>query len=177
MEQLQLTEKPATPAKSYRIPRYRVFLVKEDVDKALYDRFANSQDIHRFARTLFQHGDREEMWALLLDSKNRLIGTSLISVGSLSTSLVHPREAMKPAVTMRIDHRENWRDAVRCTAAAVIFTHNHPSGDAAPSREDRECTKRLVDAGKVLGIRVLDHVICGDSDYFSFADAGQINCE
>jgi DNA repair protein RadC len=120
----------------------------------------------------FQYGDREEMWALLLDSKNRLIGTSLISVGSLSTSLVHPREAMKPAVSPKIDNKENWRNAVQCSAAAVIFCHNHPSGDPAPSREDRDCTKRLVEAGKLLGIRVLDHVIIGDNDYFSFADAG-----
>ncbi len=73
---------------------------------------------------------------------------------------MHPREAFKPAVLL-----EN--------AAAVVFMHNHPSGDPAPSREDRECTNRLMAAAKILGIRVLDHVIFGgETDYFSFADAG-----
>jgi DNA repair protein RadC len=71
---------------------------------------------------------------------------------------VHPREAAKPAVVHN--------------AAAVIGIHNHPSGDAAPSIEDRQCTERLAQAFKLLGIRLLDHIIIGESDYFSFADAG-----
>ena len=63
-----------------------------------------------------------------------------------------------------------------CTAA-LIFLHNHPSGDPAPSREDRECTQRLIRAGQILGIRVLDHIVLGHDDYFSFADAGLLNEE
>jgi DNA repair protein RadC len=60
------------------------------------------------------------------------------------------------------------------SAAAVIFVHNHPSGDPAPSHEDRDCTNRLVEASKILGIRVLDHIIIGESDYYSFADTGML---
>jgi DNA repair protein RadC len=65
-----------------------------------------------------------------------------------------------------------WKPALLDSAAAVIFMHNHPSGDPAPSREDRDCTNRLVEASKILGIRVLDHLIFGESNYYSFADAG-----
>ncbi len=95
---------------------------------------------------------------ITLDSKNRTIGYHTISMGSLSSSVVHPREVFKPAIL------EN--------SAAVIFLHNHPSGDPAPSREDRECTNRLTAAAKILGIRVLDHIVFGETEYFSFADAG-----
>jgi DNA repair protein RadC len=94
----------------------------------------------------------------VLDSKNRRIGVNMVSQGSLSTSVVQPREVSKAAIV--------------ANSAAVILLHNHPSGDPAPSREDRKCTARLNQAGTMLGIRVLDHVICGESDYFSFADAG-----
>ncbi len=160
----------AEPTKSYRIPRYRVCLVREGSDKSDFRRFVNSREAAAFARNLFRYGDREEMWVLLLDAKNSLIGTSLVSVGSLSTSIVHPREAMKPAVATA--HDKHWRDVVRHSVAALIYLHNHPSGDPTPSAEDRECTKRLCEAGKILGIRVLDHIITGDADYFSFADAG-----
>jgi len=76
----------------------------------------------------------------------------------MGTSVVHPREV--------------WKSALLDSAAAVVFIHNHPSGDPAPSREDRECTNRLVEASKILGIRVLDHIIFGQTDYYSFADAG-----
>jgi len=158
------------PAKTYHIPRYRVCLVREGSDKSDFRRFVNSKEAAAFARNLFRYGDREELWVLLLDTKNRLIGTSLVSLGSLSGSIVHPREAMKPAVaTAQVEH---WRDVVRHSVAAVIYVHNHPSGDPTPSVEDRDCTQRLCEAGRILGIRVLDHIIVGDEDCFSFADSG-----
>jgi len=81
-----------------------------------------------------------------------------VSEGSLNQSIVHPREVFAPAV--------------RESAAAVIFVHNHPSGDPSPSREDREITRRLKEAGELLGIRVLDHVIVGDGSYYSFTESG-----
>ncbi len=140
------------------LPRYRVMLVRESAETfTSYPRFQNSRDLFENFREEFAALDREFFFAITLDSKNRTIGYHTISVGSLSTSIVHPREALKPAL---LD-----------SAAAVIFLHNHPSGDPAPSREDRECTNRLAAAAKILGIRVLDHVIFG-ADYFSFADAG-----
>ena len=101
---------------------------------------------------------RETFHALLLDSKNRLVAKVRISEGSLGASLVHPREAFRPAV--------------REAAASVIFLHNHPSGDPTPSEEDRRITGRLCRAGELLGIPVLDHVVAGRSAYYSFADNG-----
>ncbi len=101
---------------------------------------------------------REMFFALLLDTKNRLIRRVRISEGSLGASLVHPREAFRPAL--------------REAAAAVIFVHNHPSGDPTPSNEDRRITERLRRAGELLGIPVLDHVVVGRPGYYSFADQG-----
>jgi len=91
--------------------------------------------------------DRESFWVITMDQKNRIRGKHLISLGTLTASLVHPREVFKIAIVE--------------SAAAVAFCHNHPSGDATPSREDLELTTRLVQAGTILGIRVLDHVVIG----------------
>jgi DNA repair protein RadC len=141
------------------LPRYRVMLVKEaEGTFTSYPRFQNSRDLFDNFREELSALDREHFFMITLDSKNRTIGYHTISMGSLSSSVVHPREVFKSAIL------EN--------SAAIIFLHNHPSGDPAPSREDRECTNRLTQAAKILGIRVLDHVIFGEMDYFSFADAG-----
>lgn len=121
-------------------------------------RFANSRDIYHRYRARYYAATREHFLSLHLNSKNQLLREVLVSLGSLSTSVVHPREA--------------FASAVRDSAAALVFLHNHPSGDPSPSREDRECTNRLISAGRILGIRVLDHIILGFDDYFSFADAG-----
>ncbi len=123
-------------------------------------RFSNSRDLFVRYRAQFFSASREFFMSLHLNSKNQLIREVLVSVGSLSTSVVHPREVFSPAV--------------RDSTAALIFLHNHPSGDPSPSREDRDCTQRLWRAGRILGIRVLDHIILGYEDYFSFADAGQL---
>ncbi|NLC70613.1 MAG: DNA repair protein RadC [Desulfuromonadaceae bacterium] len=101
---------------------------------------------------------KETFLVLMLDSKNRLLKEMEISVGSLTASIVHPREVFAPVL--------------RESAASVIFIHNHPSGDPQPSREDMEITSRLRQAGELLGIRVLDHVIVGSEGYTSFADQG-----
>ena len=95
---------------------------------------------------------------ILLDTKHAVIRDITVSEGSLTTSLVHPREV--------------FNEAVRESAAAVIFLHNHPSGDPKPSAEDRTLTARLQEAGNILGIQVLDHVIIGDGRFVSFADEG-----
>jgi DNA repair protein RadC len=102
---------------------------------------------------------KKEMFrCALLDTKNKIISDEVVSIGSLSASIVHPREAFK--------------SAIRESAAAVIFIHNHPSGDIKPSQEDILLTRRLVQAGEVLGIQVLDHIIIGDGSHFSFRDNG-----
>ena len=96
---------------------------------------------------------KEHFVVLCLDTRNRLINHKLVSVGSLDTSIVHPREVFNEAITSR--------------AASVIFAHNHPSGDPEPSKEDVELTRRLAKAGEIMGIDVLDHIIICDKSYVS----------
>jgi DNA repair protein RadC len=104
---------------------------------------------------------RQEVFVvLLLDSRHRLIGEVEVSRGSLNQSLVHPREVFAPAL--------------RESAAAILVLHNHPSGDPQPSREDHEVTRRLVRAGEILGIRVVDHLVIGGEEFTSFARSGQL---
>ena len=107
-------------------------------------------------------GSREEFHTLLLDTKNRVLGLRLISIGSLQASIVHPREVFRPAI--------------RCSAASIIVAHNHPSGDPNPSGEDREITKRLEDCGKLLGIPLLDHLILGRDRFYSFQEGRIRHC-
>ena len=104
--------------------------------------------------------DREFFATLMLDGKNRITGLHVVSEGSLNQSIVHPRETFKAAIL--------------ANAAAVILAHNHPSGDTAPSREDREITRRLQEAGELLGIKVLDHVIVAtdSGNYLSYVESG-----
>jgi len=124
-------------------------------------RFLNSRDLFNRYRVQFLGADKEYFLSLHLNSKNQLIRELLVSIGSLSTSVVHPREVFSPAV--------------RDSTAAIILLHNHPSGDPSPSCEDRECTHRLSRAGRILGIRVLDHIVLGFETYYSFADAAQLD--
>ena len=109
-----------------------------------------------------QYGNRrvEQFGVLLLDTKHRVLRTTVLSIGTLDASIVHPREI--------------FREAVAAGAAAIVLFHNHPSGDPAPSREDRELTERLVSAGVLMGIDVIDHVILGDATYFSFREKGTL---
>jgi DNA repair protein RadC len=116
-------------------------------------------DVDRLLRGRIANLDRENFVVVLLNTKNEVIETSAVSVGTLSASLVHPREVFKPAV--------------RASAASVILAHNHPSGKVEPSKEDREVTRRLGEAAEILGIEVLDHVIVGDG-YFSLKEHGML---
>ncbi len=116
-------------------------------------------DVQRHFRGRLPHRRRESFHALLLDGRHHLISIEEISVGTLTASLVHPREV--------------FRDAIRSAAAALVLVHNHPSGDPSPSAEDRAVTERLVAVGELVGIRVLDHVIVATAGYFSFRESGQ----
>ena len=122
------------------------------------ERYTSPAQIYEHFHTAYRDRRKEHFLALLLDGKNRVVRELQVSEGSLNQSIVHPREV--------------FNAAVRDSAAAVIVVHNHPSGDPAPSREDREITRRLKEGGDLLGIRVLDHIIIGDGRYFSFADQG-----
>lgn len=104
--------------------------------------------------------DREHFLVLYLDRKGGLIVKEDVSVGGLHSSIVHPREVFKTAV--------------KRSAASIILAHNHPSGDPAPSREDIDITRRLIEAGQIIGIDVIDHVVIGDNRYCSFKEKGLI---
>ena len=119
-------------------------------------RIRKSDDVYTIFKGHFEAKDREEFVAVLLDGKNQVIGFNVVSVGSLTAALVHPREVFKPAILGN--------------AAAIVLVHNHPSGDPEPSAEDRAITERLKQAGDLVGIRVLDHVVIGDGRFSSFAD-------
>ncbi|MCX8027183.1 MAG: DNA repair protein RadC [Thermodesulfovibrionales bacterium] len=120
----------------------------------------DSNDVYRYVFTRF-HGVMKEMfYCLMLDVKNRLICETLISIGSLSESLVHPREAFK--------------DAIKVSAASVIFIHNHPSGDPEPSSADIQITQRLKNTAEIIGISLLDHIIIGDNKFVSMKKRGLI---
>ena len=110
-------------------------------------------DIVALVRSRLKGKKREHFLALLLDTRGQLIKISEISVGSLDTSVVHPREVFK--------------EAISASAASVILVHNHPSGDSTPSEDDIKLTKRLAEAGEIMGIDVLDHIIMGDKEYLS----------
>jgi DNA repair protein RadC len=118
--------------------------------------FSNSMQIFEHFHLSLAELKQELFIAVLLDNKHRLIKEHLITVGTLNQSLVHPREVFAKAVEMR--------------AAAIILIHNHPSGDPAPSKQDKDISKRLAETGEIIGIKVLDHLIIGAGGYFSFVD-------
>ena len=103
---------------------------------------------------------REHFLAILLDTRNQVISIAPISIGSLDSSVVHPREV--------------FREALAASAASVIFVHNHPSGDPSPSEDDIKLTRRLVEAGNIMGVDVLDHVVVADSSFVSLKGMGSI---
>lgn len=115
-------------------------------------------DIARLLMPALRDADREHFIAVLLTTKNQVIDVVTISVGSLSASIVHPREVLKPAI--------------QTSAAALVVAHNHPTGVPAPSPEDIEFTRRLAQCGELIGIRLLDHVIVGDGTYASLREGG-----
>jgi DNA repair protein RadC len=104
--------------------------------------------------------EQEHFLCLFLNTKNKIIHKKCIFVGSLNVSVVHPREV--------------FREAIRYSSAGIICVHNHPSGDVTPSREDLEVTQRLVEAGHLMGIELIDHLIIGDQSYFSMKEKGLI---
>ncbi|MDP3879088.1 MAG: DNA repair protein RadC [Dehalococcoidales bacterium] len=115
-------------------------------------------DVANLVRGRLKGKKKEHFLALLLDTRGQVIKVAEISVGSLDTSIVHPREVFK--------------EAVAGSAASVIFVHNHPSGNPEASEDDVKLTKRLAEAGEIMGIDVLDHVIVCDKDYLSLKDKG-----
>jgi DNA repair protein RadC len=122
------------------------------------DPIRSAADVHRHFYPQLRDSPRERFLVLLLDGRHRVIRPVVASEGTLTASLVHPREVFAPAL--------------REPAAAVVLVHNHPSGDPTPSREDREVTARLCAAGELLGIPVLDHVVVAEQGFVSLREEG-----
>lgn len=121
--------------------------------------FRGPEDVQAHFESRLRERRREAFHVVLLDGRSRLISVEEISVGTLTASLVHPREV--------------FREAIRSAAGSLLLVHNHPSGDPRPSSEDREVTSRLCSVGELVGIPVVDHVIVSEGGYFSFREEGE----
>lgn len=137
---------------------YETLEIKEEVDRYLqpFTRYNSPEQVFTTFGFLRQE-TKEYFFAIHLDGKNRICCVDEVSVGSLNQSIVHPREVFKTALLS--------------SAAAIILLHNHPTGDPTPSREDIEITRRLKETGEIIGVRLLDHIIIGDT-YVSFVNRG-----
>jgi len=125
--------------------------------------FRSPEDVDRYLRPLVRDIEVERFHVFCLDARHRLKRCDVVSIGTLTASLVHPREV--------------FRIAVREAAAAILLAHNHPSGDPTPSAEDAAVTRRLAEAGRLVGVRVLDHVIVAGGGFYSFREAGRRELE
>ncbi|MBM4146854.1 MAG: JAB domain-containing protein [Nitrospira sp.] len=134
---------------------------RKDLEPELKDfDIKEPQNIVKAIRASIKDKAKEHFKLILLNARNKILGISTISIGSLNASIVHPREVFK--------------DAIVHNAYSVVLAHNHPSGDSEPSEDDLTITKRLKEAGKILGIEVIDHIIISKNGYFSFKDRGLI---
>jgi DNA repair protein RadC len=145
--------------------RARQLLAAMELGRRLYTLPADKPQIIRCPQDVFdilgpdmQLLDREHFRVINLSTKNAILSVDTVSIGGLSTTVVHPRET--------------YKGAVRRSSAAILAVHNHPSGDPTPSKEDIEVTKRLAEAGKLLSIELFDHVIIGHGKYVSLKEKG-----
>ena len=143
-----------------RINFYTLKMVKEDSVPYEVPVIKSPTEVYQAAKQLLAlHEKPQEHFCILcLNTKNKMVGVHTISIGSLNASIVHPREVFKAAILNN--------------ASRIICLHNHPSGDPEPSKEDIEITRRLVEAGEIIGIEVLDHVIIGEQRYLSMKERG-----
>jgi DNA repair protein RadC len=143
------------PAKAAQIKAAFEFSkrLEDSFNQGLKTTVKSPEDAVKSAKSQLKSKKKEHFLVLSLDTRNHLINTHTISIGSLDSSIVHPREVFK--------------EAISSCAASVIFAHNHPSGDPTPSEDDIKLTRRLMEAGEILGIEVLDHIIVCDRDYLS----------
>lgn len=132
---------------------------RQDLEPELKDfDIKNPQSVVHAIRSSIKDKAKEHFKLILLNTRNKIIGISTVSIGSLNASIVHPREVFKGAITHN--------------AHSVVLAHNHPSGDSEPSEDDLTITRRLAEAGKILGIEVLDHIIIAKNGFFSFKEKG-----
>lgn len=148
---------------AHRVSQFRLMLVKDGpaISTTWDRRVRGPKDIADFMAPLAANLDREMFWVLMLDARNKVTGLHVVSVGSLTSTLVHPREV--------------WKAAILANAASVILCHNHPSGEPTPSAEDLALTARLLAVGDLVGIRLLDHVVLGaDGSFRSLAASDRL---
>jgi len=143
----------------YKIPEYKVMLIKDSNVPSDKKAIKSPADVVGMFKAYLDGVDREHFCIAMLDRKGNLLGLNTVSVDSISSSIVQPREVFKPAIIIG--------------ASSIVLCHNHPSGDTSPSKEDIDVTRKLVEGGKILNIEILDHVIIGDS-YCSFKEKGLI---
>lgn len=146
-----------------RMNRINIVTVKmEKVKSMLVDnkQVTSPQDVYEIIKKYLDGADREHLVLLTLNTKNAINSITTVSIGSLNSSVVHPREVFKTAILTN--------------ASSIIMAHNHPSGDPAPSREDINITERIKEGGKLLGINLLDHVVIGDNSYSSLKEKGLV---
>ncbi|MBI2176020.1 DNA repair protein RadC [Candidatus Woesearchaeota archaeon] len=138
------------------------FEISKRASSGIHNSFAikGAKDVYNYASAKLGGTDKEQFMVLLLNSKNRIIKDEIVSVGILNASLIHPREVFK--------------SAIKESANAIIIVHNHPSGDPTPSEEDKVITSVFKEAGRLLNIQVLDHVIVGRNSHYSFAKEGEL---
>jgi len=137
--------------------KVRVELIKEGPEQTLY--IKDPSDVARYLSE-YSKRDREHLLCIYLNTKNRVLGIEVVSIGTLNFSPAHPREIFKGAILASAD--------------SIILAHNHPSGDPEPSKDDIEITKRMQKAGKIIGIELLDHVIIGNNSFVSLKERGII---
>lgn len=137
-------------------------LIRESVPWYTTESLASPDKVVEMTREYLdlENCDKEYFIAIYLDKKIKVNAANIVSIGTLDNALVHPREVFKPALL--------------CSAAAVILAHNHPSGDPKPSANDVEITKKLIEAGEIIGISIIDHVIIGQGRYVSLKEKGII---
>jgi DNA repair protein RadC len=139
----------------YKGIKCRVYLVRENAKDEVIN-INESSDVYEMVKDELVSSDRERFLSVMLTSKNHLIGVETVSVGSISSAIIKPRDVFKSAIL--------------ANAASIILCHNHPSGDLVPSDSDIEITKHLIEAGELLGVRVLDHLIISNQGYKSLRD-------
>ena len=149
-----------SPEKRY-LPICTIRLIRENTLVCDRKTIKTPEDAHRILEGYFTDLSCEHFAALLLSTKNHVIAVTTVSIGSLNSSIVHPREL--------------FQRAILANAASLILAHNHPSGDPTPSPEDIALTKRLVDAGKLLDIGILDHIIVGENCFVSLKEKGMLS--
>ncbi|MCC5468090.1 JAB domain-containing protein [Pelosinus baikalensis] len=144
----------------YRIPRYSITLTKDGSFKSEIMKITKAEDAYEIMKPMMENLPVEHFQIIMLDAKCQVIGTSLVTIGTISENIVTPIEI--------------FQRAILANSKAIILVHNHPSGDPKPSREDIALTKQIVEGGKILQIAVLDHIIIGDDKFISLKVDGYI---